>query len=325
MKSIHELFIEADQELIRSTTTELGREHLCWYPSAGSDFRHIRLLEEERLIDSETYRPFRCSDCFYFEKKRYINYEASPPLVYIHTDMNLPCNTTLPHKYWKLFEPNDRIGRSMWIANITEIHPQTVIKEVSKEVYSFNANENTGRVFLIEVEMFASYDRSIRIRAPVIYFVAENLIFLVKVLLRYRFLIHTLVHIRDGGGSWGGSCRPMNFIYQVADILKLERVICDQSHEKKHFDTSKDFKVLMNELMRCECYEDENLLRFYRENLREILKHEIWAMWMSWPIAPELMPPNFFIPPDEYYYDWRRVKRPNKKTKSTMLPRIGRF
>jgi hypothetical protein len=66
-----------------------------------------------------------------------------------------------------------------------------------------------------------------RVKVSLIYFQYENLNFLVDFLLANQLHVHTLIHVNDGGGSLGGSHIPMNFIYQVYDRLKIQRMISE--------------------------------------------------------------------------------------------------
>ena len=301
MRDIHQLFVDDDQESIRHATIQSGRKTLCWYPSAGTDFRHVKLLEEEGLSDP-----------------------SGSPLIYVHTDVMLPRNWEDSSKP-RLLAPNDQIGSKMRIANLTEIHPKKVIREFSREVCSWNADENTGRAFFVEVEVDTVFrGRLIRIPAPIVYFIAENLSFLVHVLLRYQMRVDTLVHIKDGGGSMGGSQIPMNFIYQAAPALKLKRVVCDESPAAKTFNTRTDFGVLMHEFMRCERHEDRGLSRLFHEHIQELPEDEIRAGWEGRRIDRGQMPCNEFRPPDGNYYDWRPRRKPKSEQDAggNALPRV---
>jgi hypothetical protein len=294
VRNIHQLFVEPDQAQIRRVTIDSGRKALCWYPSAGNDFRHIKMLEEEGLNDQA----------------------ATPPLVYLHTDIMLPRNRD-DSSNPRLLASNDQIGPGIRVGRVIEVHPKRIIKDVSKEVCSWKADENTGRVFLLEVEMETVHrGRLIRMPVPVLYFVAENLSFLVQAFLRYQIRVDTLIHIKDGGGSMGGSQIPMNFIYQADSILRIKRVICDQSPEAKTFNTRTDFRVLMHEFMRHESREDRDLTRVFHEHIREISESDVRATWDGQRIDTGRIRPNAFSPPDGYYYDWRRKRNEVSKRSS---------
>ena len=298
MSNIHTLFVESDQDVIRCATIERGRNTLCWYPSAASDFRHIRMLEEQRLNNSETIQP----------------------LVYFHTDATLPKISNGASDF-RLLTPGDQIGSGMRVAQITEIHPKNIIKEVSSDVLVWPADENTGRVFFIDVELDVLHrENTIHLTIPVLYFIVENLSFLVHLILRHQMHVNTLIHIKDGGGSMGGSHIPMNFIYQAAALLNLKRVICDESPDTKAFNTRTDFSVLMHTFMRCERHEDRYLSRMFHEHLREIPEEYVRRAWVGKRIDKAILSPNEFSPPDGYYYDWL----PREDQESEHVPPDGR-
>lgn len=310
MRSIHQLFIEADQEVIRRATIERGRNTLCWYPSADTDFRHIRMLESEGLGDPTVTSPCQrpIVNLIPNQGEGLSDPKATAPLIYMHTDIRLPqkWGTSKTPVTSPFFVVNNQVGPGMRITSVTEIHPKRVTRHVSREVCSYNADENIGRVLLVEVEMDAVYrGRLIRVPIPILYFIAENLSFLVHVLLCYQIRIDTLIHIKDGGGSMGGSQIPMNFIYQAAPVLKLKRVVCDASPEAKTFNTRTDYSVLMHEAMQCERHDDRELSRLFQKHIRETSECDVRAAWEGTRIERGRIPHNDFRPPDDYYYDWR--------------------
>lgn len=279
MRNIHQLFIEADQEIIRRATNECGRESLCWYPSASTDFRHIGMLEEEGL-----------------------NHSGKPSLVYIHTDVRLPMNECdeSDGKNQRMLAANDWLGERIKILRVIEIHPKKIIREFSEGVCSFDADENAGKVFLMELEMEAiCHGRLVRVPIPVLYFISENLAFLVHAFLHHQISVNTLIHIKDGGGSFGGSRIPMNFIYQVAHILRLKRVVCDETPVGKEFNTAEDYHVLMKEIVKCG--------HINHEQIREVSENDILAVWKDKRIERGKIPRNGYTPTKDGYYDWRKV------------------
>jgi len=301
MRRIHQIFMGADQEQIRRATIQRGRKTLCWYPSASLDFRHIKMLEQEGLDNSA----------------------ESPALIYIHTDVLLP-------EHWdieadpSLLQYNRRFGPKLRIAKVTEIHPKKVISEICSDVCDGYHYRNIGRVFLLDVEMEILHrERLIIVPIPVIYFIAENCAFLVNALLHYRLRLETLIHIKDGGGSLGGSKNPMNFIYQAAPILKLKRVICDHSPEKKTFDTYSSFRILTDELRRSHYRDGHHLDAHYPminvgEHLQKISGDSLRAAWSGRRIGHDQLCPNWAEPPDGSYYDWRPRQNPKPNPDATV-------
>lgn len=273
MRRIHQLFSAASQQLVRQATIARGRRTLCWYPSAGTDFRHVRMLEQEGLSDP-----------------------GSPPLVYLHTNIRRP-------EDWDALA-----GAGMKISEISEIYPKVATREVCREVCSERPDAHIGKVFLLDVEMEATCrGRLIRLPIPILYFVTENLAFLVGVLLHYRLRLDTLVHIKDGGGTMGGSWIPNNFIYQTAPVLKLRRVVCDEAPENKSFNTGVDFGVLMREWRHAAvCGKDRS--SFGGKDLQETSEADLRGTWEGRRIDPYRLAPSATSRPPEgnIYYDWRR-------------------
>jgi hypothetical protein len=303
MRRIHQLFVEADQGPIRRATADTGREGLCWYPSAGTDFRHIRMLEDEGLNAPD----------------------AVPPLIYLHTDIRLPekSDETKEPMTSPFFVSGNIIGDGMFISGVTEIHPKKVTREVSRWVCFSGSDENTGRAFLLDVTIITRFrERLIRFNVPVLYVIAENLAFLAHVLLHHQLQIDTLVHIRDGGGTMGGSKIPMNFIYQAAPLLNLKRVVCDEPPKAKTFDTRTDFTVLMQEVERCERHGSPNLSRIFQEPIQEISELDIRTAWEGKRIRSQQMrrDPRHYRGRGngEFYYDWR--SRINAKSEQDSGP-----
>lgn len=278
VNNLLEIFVDDDRDLIRRSTIQSGRVNVCWYPSAGLDFRHIRLLEEESIRDPA----------------------SNPPLIFVHTDVSLP-------RKWngadsRLLARGDEIDHGMRVADVREIRTKEVIREISREVCDFGFVENIGRVFLFSVEIRPLFNRSAdSVHVPIIYFTAENLTFLVRVLLANQIPVNTLVHICDGGATLGGSRIPMNFIYQVADVLGIEHVISDSSLGRKHFNTREDFRVLMSEPLS---------RRILGKSFSEISEEEIRSHWTDKMVEPTLMSRRTPWEVDYVnYFDWRKRKK----------------
>lgn len=302
MRRMHQLFSEADHDKVRKSTTGRGRNSLCWYPSAGSDFRHVRFIESELFADHPT---------------------CAPP-VYLHSDMHMPWKAaSAPMQY----ESGDTVGPGTWVSSVSELTPKHPLREVSNKIYYSGADENTGKVFLIDLIMEHTFrGRTVHVPIPIIYFVAENLSFMVDLLLRHQMHIDTLIHVKDGGASMGGSKIPMNFIYQASWLLKLKRVICDESPETKGFNTRTDFGVLSHQLLESEQQQGGVGLRGgLHEQIREISESEIRATWEGHRIQKSRLAPNWATPIDGFYYDWhpRRPKKSEQSDAANALPRVA--
>lgn len=199
---------------------------LCWYPSCGSDFRHIRYLEEERLTKGV----------------------ESNPMMYVHSDMHFGMSNPKVDE-----RQNEPYARGQWlppglrVEACHEVFVKSLFFAPSHEVWNSSAGDRfTGRAFAL-VLRFTDRPPEKGGLIPLLYFGYENLNLLVDCFVANRITIDTLVHIRDGGGTFGGSHFPMNFIYQVADLLNIRRVINDESVSKKHLNSEFYRKVLMRQ------------------------------------------------------------------------------
>jgi hypothetical protein len=228
-------------------------------------------------------------------------------LIYLHTDVRCPekLDPSKTPKASPFLDVGAELSRGIRITNVTEVRPKRSEARVSKVVCTEDADENIGRVFFVELEVrIICRDRVVLIPVPLLYFIAENLYFLVNFLLRYQLRLDTLVHIRDGGGSLGGSMIPMNFIHQARSALRFTRVICDASPEKKVFDTRRDFEALTEEIRHSEWYGNRRIPRLLCECLRETPEDEIRSTWDGRRIDYRQMPSNEFKSPDGNFYDW---------------------
>lgn len=155
--------------------------NICWYPSAGCDFRDIGYLSDDYTTK---HRP-------YFGRDRI-------PDVFLHTD------------YYP-WSQSGFLNKSFWHCD----HATTVSCVSLEELPSLDlplderlidfpkAHELTNRVFFAWLELTASgLDEPVTV--PLIYIFSENTAFAHDVLLARRAKLSHLVHIRYGGGLWGG-------------------------------------------------------------------------------------------------------------------------
>jgi hypothetical protein len=229
------------------------------------------------------------------EEERRNDPACGPPLLYLHTDMRA--------REWAL---SRSVDAGMQIVSDTEISLIDQIRKslsgVSNRVYSFEANEDTGKVFLVELQVETNSSSSTEaIQVPILFFSVENLTFLVRALLNHKIRVHTLVHINDGGGSKGGSQIPMNFIYQVAGPLELQRVVCDADLKNKKFDTKYASQLLQESLMPSHEYD-----RGMRSpKIEEVSAKQIHNHWKCTCIPKGQIPANSCSPDGVKYFDWR--------------------
>ena len=200
---------------------------ICWYPSAGDDFRHIAYLEKANLMSGYT----------------------STSHIYILTDYYLPTNNMTGVDLFKsgtiLFEANtDKDSTQLKLLYTTKLTLKrfNVIPFFSngqfgdRGLFYGAGDHHSNKVFflIIELSIFQN-GRTIKVLLPCFYFTHENCNFLVDFLLHNQLCVDTLVHIQDGGGTMGGSHLNMDFIYQFQKLLKIKQVITDKSVKTKEF------------------------------------------------------------------------------------------
>lgn len=316
MNRLHKLCHDPGRKLIQQNASFSSRSQICWYPSSGPDYRHISFLEEE---------------WFYGE-------EPPNPLIYLHTDIRPPNSGDLREKSRNFvpFETGEQLAKGLFVNSVTEVFLKDPVKHLADQViYDAKPNHHMGRAFFVEMRVeFEHKNMAVWVLAPLLFVIAENLAFLVRVLLHQRFHIHTLIHIRDGGASLGESRIPMNFIYQVADQLKLKRVISDRNPETRLCFTRQCTEALQHEIdewgreccfqrdpdswelsaarkyrLKAERNGDGHYDRHWDRSGDEEIEKRILERWKSDSIGLHRFPANWVSPPDSYYYDWRTVPR----------------
>lgn len=215
-RKIHQFFREQDfiNEVVGFPISDLPY-NLCWYPSAGFDFRHI------------------------------IHFELSPdfinnkPLVYLLTDPHISMysqKALFPFAPGTPLHISESQGVALIVKNCCEVNLK---QELGFHPFCQNTFDHgllhdnfhdhySGNVFFILADLHALQNlRKIQIEIPMFYFTYENMDFFMNFILPNGLRINTVVNIRDGSG-YGGSSYPMDFIYQFQRQLKLKRIITDR-------------------------------------------------------------------------------------------------
>jgi hypothetical protein len=189
--------------------------NLCWYPSAGFDFRHIVHFE----LDADD------------SKNKPAIYLMTDPAIELYSQNNVfpfHCDNTL-------YESADQSRKLI----VKDCHPVYLKQELGFWPFNSENFENgllhenfndqySGNVYFILAELSAFLNRrKVKIEIPIFYFTYENMDFLLNFLLPNGIQIHHLIHIKDGSG-YGGSRYPMHFIYQFHRQLKIKQVISDR-------------------------------------------------------------------------------------------------
>lgn len=288
MRRFHQFFQQPEAGRLK---TILDYEHasrnlnVCWYPSAGMDFRHIRYFEEERLASDITYSP----------------------LLYIHSDMLIKSDKSdgIP------FANNEYPTSEIEIGECFEIHPKKLSYYPSDDIWGLGSNQFSGKVFALHLFYYSMHKgRKIRISVPMVYFGYENLNLLVDFFLANQIRISTLVHIKDGGSSMGGSRIPMNFIYQVSDILRIRRVISDESVALKNFNPRESCKVLKNQCYKSDNYAVCRLSSLFKDRPFDSVRkfeHIFHTQWTEKVIPLYRYGYSTYSEQLDRYYDWKKI------------------
>jgi len=300
MRKIHQLFKEPGASLFRKHTYGFERS-ICWYPSAGNDYRHIEFLEREWLKTTA---------------------DAEPRL-YLHTDVWLPNQSVNAKDSTELlpFEVGLKLSDQLTVEEVTEVtFKRPPIGKSSDVLYISDPDVHNGRCFFVLLRIEQPHRRKvISWTVPLVYVIAENLTFLVRFLLLYQVRVHTLVHIRDGGASMGNSRIPMSFIYLVTDRLRIQRVVSDlkppgrAGFEDGARALSNAVRNFENDFSLEHRYQrPQGLFQF--DNCRDLtFSHEkdigdkIRSEWHARPIPTTEYPANWAKPPDGNYYDWSKA------------------
>jgi hypothetical protein len=294
MKKLHQLFDVTDGlplgELLGFGN---GDPAICWYPSAGHDFRHLVYLEHER---------FRKPD-------------HSQPLIFVFSDMLLRRealhaeNPELPFRSGDILavgsaEPSRRDadgGHELRIGRIERLRLKHDFYDPSTDVWVLDTDAFTRNVYFIQFEMTSVVGgRRIALTIPGIYFTYENLNMLVDFFLANQLRVPLLIHICDGGGSFGGSAVPMNFIYQAYRQLGLARVITDKSINAFTSEPYQDNKLLTARL-KLRKYPSIRPADF---TLVDTRGGDFMGLWKERGIDPSVYGWGEFFAPYGNYYDW---------------------
>lgn len=179
---------------LKRVSKNIGRNpNICWYPSAGADFRD--LLET------------------------HVRTNVSPDL-YLHTDYRKDINI----KRGTIF--ND--GRT--VVKIITIHELTCQDEIkyyvdAEYISSLENSYDKPRVLLLDVVISFSGGE---IRKPVLYFYMENINFFDEILLRFCLPISHIVKVNEGM-AWGGNRKSITICYAFLSNLKTQYLLIDNS------------------------------------------------------------------------------------------------
>ena len=186
---------------------------ICWYPSAGADFRDALYLHP--AFSGIDFKPDTL---------------PQPPDIFLHTD------------YWpwegSRFLDTRNIYRdrhtSIFVKTIEEL-PRCDLATDPQIVMSTEGSSATGRVIFLELEVKS--DKLGKYQVPVLYVFAENTAFCAERMLPLKSRISHIIHIRYGGGLGGGGKSTGRWILNTLDKLQCELFITDSHYGESDSDT----------------------------------------------------------------------------------------
>lgn len=233
---------EADQK--NHFLKELKKhKSICWYPSAGSDFRPLLYLSKpfyqkhEELAGEDVVFPdlFVMTD---YHMYQYEEFSIKRPYVIPHT--HIVCQ---PRAKYHVKENFDKIRKGtltrediLYDDGYTILTVKTLRKlfindiDAYQELITESIPSCYGQCYLMTVEIDSHQSVTNKLgtwEMDVIYLYAENTAFVKKVLLQNRINIDYIVRVRYGGrGSGGRETRGIWLLY-LADLLNVKYYISD--------------------------------------------------------------------------------------------------
>ena len=176
---------------------------VCWYPSAGQDFRDLLYLSRAYSTEYPGLLP-----------------DPEPPELFLHTDYFPWTGSTFLDS--RTVHLDDRTG--ITVESIEEL-PRCDLTLDDQIVDFPQGSVATGRVIFMWVRVES--DQLGEQRVPVIYAFVENAAFCSDVMLPNAARISHLVHVRYGGGCGGGGQTTGDWLLNVLDDLGVECLVTD--------------------------------------------------------------------------------------------------
>jgi hypothetical protein len=200
----------SDGEFSRLLRGMVSDPKICWYPSAGDDFRDVLYL-------SQAYSVFNPSN---------EEHEAVPD-IFIHTDF-------LPLKHARfLYRRVLHSGiQTTIIADHMEELPGLSLPLVPGLAGMFRqGGEVSGKVYYMRLHI-KDYTMNTAYSAHLIYAFVENGAFCADMLLKHSARLSHAVHVRFGGGLGGGGTAAGGWMVPVLPKLACEMFISDGRHDR---------------------------------------------------------------------------------------------
>ena len=210
--------------------------HICWYPSAGADYRALLYL----------------SDVFYDKYSEsvagiYPDHDRVVPDLFIYTDVNIPsdsqnysgthnietCAALLnnPHNWKKAKILYRDKNTTIIIESISRF--EGVITGLNKRYVNddYGVSENYGNALLmnIKVESYKYPYGTSAWRTKLLYVIGENVVVAKNLFLDNSIKIDTVVQIRYGDG-WGGAELKGQWVKSLFSHLDTKYFIANQRY-----------------------------------------------------------------------------------------------
>ena len=203
-------------------------EHVCWYPSAGSDFRALLFLSDwyykkyDVPMDEGQVLPelFVMTDYMglrMFDGEQHIFGEAYEQIQRGHCEPG----SSLLHVKYKNNSTEIVVKRYEKLCNLSLPYDSRLLYQEEPAVYN--------SAFLIEVEVISrSYDVTNRYETAILYVAAENQLFAERVLIPNGIKTEYLVIMNYGAGFGGGNGISYKWILRDYKELGIGYVVSNQ-------------------------------------------------------------------------------------------------
>ena len=204
-------------------------EHVCWYPSAGSDFRALLFL----------------SDWYYKKNDVPTDEGQALPELFVMTDYLGLGSLYEEERFWGDAYGQIRNGYcdpGTYLLHVAYKNTSTdiIVKRYEKlrdmrlpYDYRLDCREESevyNSAFLIEVEVVSrSYDEIRRYETSVLYAAAENQMFAKRIAIRCGFKMEYLVIMNYGAGFGGGNGIGFEWIFDEYKELGIRYVVSNHS------------------------------------------------------------------------------------------------
>jgi len=198
----------------------LKNKRICWYPSAGPDFRDLLMIDEKFLVNGKKIESY--------------------PDIYVH------CSASFDNDDIKeIFEnPKQAKGKILYKDDKTNISVISV-RKLERENIGLNegyTNDNINPELLNRPLYFKIKIESNRLgvyEKDLIYFVSENGTFAINYLLKHKLNVSHIVRVRYGN-SFGGARYNGNFILHIMNQLKTRYFICSPFNLEDEYDATNE-------------------------------------------------------------------------------------